>query len=168
MSDSDPKCTKYREHIETIAMEDAKLVAQKDAEYGASWKKRGGVGAFMVMSRKIDRLEEQCRRHGYDIFKAIRDDSTGESLVDTIRDLRCYLDLIEAESRVIQIRDDIDRRNPLRSDVMMTQIKKCSCGHPATAHLSLVGKCISSQGYNPSTHEEYGVCPCKKFMELPG
>lgn len=91
--------TAYREFIPTIAAEDTERVLQKDKEYGASWKRRGGVGAYMVMIRKVDRLEEQCKKHGYDIFKACRDTSTGEGLLDTIRDLRSYLDLIEAEVR---------------------------------------------------------------------
>ncbi len=90
---------RYREFIPLIAKEDTDRVLQKDLEYGASWKKRGGVGAYFVMIRKVDRLEEQVKKHNYDVFKACEDRSTGENLLDTIRDLRSYLDLIESEVR---------------------------------------------------------------------
>jgi hypothetical protein len=90
----------YTKHIPAIASADAARVLKKDEEYGASWLKRGGVGAYFVMARKIDRLETQAARHGYDIFSALADLATGESLVDTIRDLRGYLLLIEAEAMV--------------------------------------------------------------------
>ena len=89
--------TRYRNFLKEIAIKDTEMVLKKDDEYGASWKRRGGVGAYFVMIRKVDRLEEQAKRHCYDIFKACHDHSTGESLLDTMRDLRCYLDLIEAE-----------------------------------------------------------------------
>lgn len=92
--------TRYRALIPGIAQEDVKGLVEKDAEYGASWKKRGGVGAYMTMIRKVDRLETQCQKHGYDIFKACTMDGGNEALLDTIRDLRRYLMLIEAEVRV--------------------------------------------------------------------
>jgi len=85
--------------IPRIAQEDVELVTEKEKAYNASWKKRGGVGAYMVMIRKVDRIEEIAKRYGYDIFRALLDESAGESLIDTVRDLRCYLDLIEAEVR---------------------------------------------------------------------
>lgn len=78
-----------------IANTDLKILIAKNAEYGESWKKRGGIGAFMMLARKWDRLETQCERHGYDIFKACEDRSTVEDLLDTIGDLRRYLLLVE-------------------------------------------------------------------------
>ena len=80
-----------------ISLSDVITAHEKDEEYGASWKKRGGPGAYMVMARKMDRLEEQSKRFGYDIFAALADKSTSESLIDTLRDLRVYLMLIENE-----------------------------------------------------------------------
>lgn len=79
------------------ALAHAKFVAQKDLEYGQSWKKRGGVSAGENVMRKVDRLTEQLQRHDWNIFKAIADMSTGEGLIDTIRDLRGYLLLVEVE-----------------------------------------------------------------------
>lgn len=67
--------------------------------YGNSWKKRGGVSAFMMLCRKWDRLEKFLEEHGWDIFKALNADERGEGLIDDIRDLRRYLLLIEAEAK---------------------------------------------------------------------
>lgn len=117
--------TRYREFIPIIADEDTKRVLKKDEEYGASWKKRGGVGAYMVMIRKVDRLETQCARHGYDIFKALESDAEGsESLLDTIRDLRSYLDLIEADHRAS---DKAAKR-------LVRDITMCICAHRIGDH----------------------------------
>jgi hypothetical protein len=91
--------TSYRDFIRMVAEADAEAVLAKDIAYGASWKKRGGPGAFMVSIRKADRLEEQAKACGYDVFKAIaRVDEGGESAIESIRDLRRYLILIEAEA----------------------------------------------------------------------
>lgn len=87
----------YQDYIEILADGDAKRVLQKDAEYGGSWKKYGGVSAFMNTARKWDRLLNQVEKHGHDIFKAIEADQREEGILDDIRDLRGYLLLIEAE-----------------------------------------------------------------------
>lgn len=86
----------YREHIPKIAADDARVVVEKDIQYGASWCRRGGVGAYMVMIRKVDRMEQRVEQMGYDIFKAIHEDNRAEGVIDDIRDLRGYLLLIEA------------------------------------------------------------------------
>ena len=43
------------------ALTDADVKALEVAEksYGDSWKKRGGIGAFMMLARKWDRIENQ-------------------------------------------------------------------------------------------------------------
>lgn len=91
---------RYRGLLADIAKRDVEEVTAKDIEYGGSWKKRGGFGAYFTTVRKIDRLEEQVARHDYDIFAALMDTSTSESLLNTIRDLRGYLMLIESEHQV--------------------------------------------------------------------
>lgn len=98
---------RYRELIPLIAQEDVDRLLKKDQEYGASWKRRGGVGAYFTMIRKFDRMQSMIPgQKGYDIFAHLLDE-TGtdgstptESLLDTIRDARGYLTLIEAEHRV--------------------------------------------------------------------
>lgn len=81
-----------------VAQGDVEKLLVKDKEYGASWKKRGGVGAYMMLARKWDRLEEQVeQRAGFDIIAAARNDRRPEGILDDIRDLRRYLLLVEAE-----------------------------------------------------------------------
>ena len=70
---------------------------EAEQSYGDSWKQRGGVGAFMMLARKWDRLEKQVTEQGYDIFQAITYDDREEGVLDDIRDLRRYLFLVEAE-----------------------------------------------------------------------
>ena len=101
-----------------IAQEDVDQLNQKEREYGASWKKRGGVGAFMMLARKWDRLENMVDElkvydtptgkagfyaGPYDIFSHVegseREGKSAEALLDTIGDLRRYLMLVEAEMR---------------------------------------------------------------------
>lgn len=114
---------RHLEHLKDIAQEDIEQLNQKEREYGASWKKRGGVGAFMMLARKWDRLENMVDElktyHSpfpgtttirqafvagpYDIFSHVEGSNlqgdAAESLIDTIGDLRRYLMLVEAEMR---------------------------------------------------------------------
>lgn len=53
---------RFLEHLEVIASEDAAGLRTAYASYGDSWKRRGGVGAFMMMARKWDRLENRVRK----------------------------------------------------------------------------------------------------------
>lgn len=98
----------YLDELEELARRDIKILFEKEKEYGDSWKKRGGVGAFMMMARKWDRLEKQCENHPadprtdvygspYDIFAHMELDIDGKGVCDDIGDLRRYLMLIEAE-----------------------------------------------------------------------
>lgn len=78
--------------IDGIAKEIVELLEEKGKFYGDSWRKRGGPGAFMVMARKWDRIENICGPLGYDIFKALDTDSGG--VRDDVKDLVGYLLLI--------------------------------------------------------------------------
>lgn len=86
-------------HVLKIAHDDAEGVRVADKGYGASWKRRGGVGAFMMLARKWDRLELRAQQHGWDVFEAIAKDDRAEGIIDDIRDLRRYLLLVEAEMK---------------------------------------------------------------------
>lgn len=79
-----------------IATSDVDGLLEAEKHYGDSWKKRGGVGAFMMLARKWDRLELQVKKYGYDIFESISADMRAEGVIDDIRDLRRYLLLVEA------------------------------------------------------------------------
>ena len=92
--------SKIIQEVEKVAGEDVVNLDMAERAYGDSWKQRGGVGAFMMLARKWDRLEKQVNEHGYDVFKAANEDQRPEGIMDDIRDLRRYLFLVEAELRI--------------------------------------------------------------------
>jgi len=89
----------YLLYIDKLAENDAKGLHESDKHYSDSWKRRGGVGAFMMMARKWDRIENLMTKltRPFDIFWAIASDQREEGIIDDIRDLRRYLNLVEAE-----------------------------------------------------------------------
>ena len=83
------------ENMKEVAQSDLEALKRAETSYGDSWKRRGGVGAFMMLARKFDRIEHQAQKHGWDIFEA-GEVYVGEAgLLDDIRDLRRYLLLTE-------------------------------------------------------------------------
>tara|TARA_R110000737_G_scaffold86101_1_gene118638 strand:+ start:1444 stop:1803 length:360 start_codon:yes stop_codon:yes gene_type:complete len=80
-----------------IASNDVTVLEKAEKSYGDSWKKRGGVGAYMMLARKWDRLENQTKENAYDIFVTALNDKREEGIIDDIRDLRRYLMLVESE-----------------------------------------------------------------------
>jgi hypothetical protein len=88
-----------KEAIEEVAIRDVEALVNAEKSYGNSWKKRGGVGAFMMLARKWDRIENQVKKCQYDIFNTIYEDPSSEGILDDIGDLRRYLFLVEAEMR---------------------------------------------------------------------
>jgi hypothetical protein len=97
--------------VHKLAAEDGKEVEARDKSYGSSWKKRGGVGAFMMLARKWDRIEKQAETNGWDIFTTIRRDPSANGILDDIRDLRRYLLLVEAELTP-KVGPTLTNRNP--------------------------------------------------------
>jgi hypothetical protein len=101
----------YLDYLEQIAESDVAGLREAEKSYGDSWKRRGGVGAFMMLARKWDRIEKQVSKptdlqhdefpsrlaEQWDIFAHVREDTRPEGLIDDIRDLRRYLLLVEAE-----------------------------------------------------------------------
>jgi hypothetical protein len=83
--------------VQELSIEDPDELHKAEQSYGDSWKKRGGIGAFMMAARKWDRLEKQVENHNYDVFAAMEADQREEGILDDIRDLRRYLFLIDAE-----------------------------------------------------------------------
>ena len=89
-----------RDVMEAIVREDMECLIEKNDSpqgYADSWKKRGGIGAFMMLARKWDRLENASKSQGWDIFKVLGMDRRPEGTIDDIRDLRRYLMLVEHE-----------------------------------------------------------------------
>lgn len=88
--------TENYELLLMIARSDVAVLEQKGATYGSSWRNRGGIGAFMMLARKWDRIENQAFAKGYDIFNACLDSKDEvDGLLDDIADLRRYLLLVE-------------------------------------------------------------------------
>lgn len=95
--------SKFESRLAALALLDAQGLIRARESYGESWCKRGGVGAFMMLARKWDRLEEMLSKaeDKYDVLETVRKEvaspgpSSGEQLLDTIRDLRRYLMLVE-------------------------------------------------------------------------
>lgn len=83
--------------IEDLAKKDAAVLTEKGKSYGDSWKRRGGVGAMMMLARKWDRIENIAKEHHWDIFEAAG--INAGDILDDIQDLRCYLLLVEAHVR---------------------------------------------------------------------
>ena len=81
--------------LQTIADSDVIALEEAEKSYGGSWRKRGGVGAFMMLARKWDRIENQVKAQQYDVFDAIESDRRAEGIMDDIQDLRRYLMLVE-------------------------------------------------------------------------
>lgn len=117
---SDPRG--HMPYLAEIAERDVATLRAKESEYGSSWKQRGGIGAFMQLCRKWDRLEQaldpnkRVHKNGnndltiaplgvrlglpiasFDIITAGVLDTRSEGIIDDIRDLRAYLLLVEAE-----------------------------------------------------------------------
>jgi len=88
-------------YLSSVATNDVDHIRNREATYKGSWKKRGGIGAFMMLARKWDRLESILAGNNpqYDIFTAIEMDHSGKdgSVLAEVRDLRQYLLLVEAE-----------------------------------------------------------------------
>ena len=78
-----------------IARNDVAKLKVAEKSYGVSWRKRGGMGAFMMLARKWDRIENQVKAENYDIFSSYEKDKREEGLLDDIQDLRRYLLLVE-------------------------------------------------------------------------
>lgn len=82
-----------------VSVVEADIAGLRAAEknYGDSWKKRGGVGAYMMLARKADRLIQVMPRYGSDLLRALKEDTRAEGVIDDLRDLRRYIMLIQAE-----------------------------------------------------------------------
>jgi hypothetical protein len=76
--------------------EDTAQLKVKDREYGGSWCRRGGQGAFFMLARKWDRIDKQVESSGGSLERAIEKDKRAEGILDDLGDLRRYLVLCVA------------------------------------------------------------------------
>ena len=130
----------HLKHIEAIAQEDAAGLLKAHESYGPSWKKRGGIGAYLVMIRKFDRMELAAERSGWDILEAVKNDPRSEGVIDDIRDARRYLMLIESWLREIGVVGAGDHRDNVPIDPGVSSLEKAhpykdsGNGHPTQCH----------------------------------
>ena len=85
--------------MKDIAQQDIVSLIESEKSYGDSWKRRGGTGAFMMLARKFDRIEQQAESCNYDVFEAGSKFNGEDGLLDDIGDLRRYLFLVEHHIR---------------------------------------------------------------------
>lgn len=80
--------------LSSMAMKDLQELTERDKTYGSSWKKRGGIGAFMMLARKADRI--MAMSQGSNDLVRLWMFNPGDVRDDFI-DLRRYLILVEGE-----------------------------------------------------------------------
>lgn len=108
VADTENEDRAYLDYIRPVAESDVEGLLKAEKSYGNSWKQRSGIGAFMMLARKWDRIEKRVAKdisgssgkaiaRKYDIFEHIAADRRTEGIIDDIRDLRRYLMLVEAE-----------------------------------------------------------------------
>lgn len=131
-----------------VAINDVICVTERDKSYGSSWKKRGGVGAFMMLARKWDRIENLLKQDTvmpgvgsatqYDLFEYMNLNPAG--ILDDIRDLRRYLLLAESEM-LLRGQVVLEHMNTMKVDETKHDF----------AHLGAVGQAlIKSHSYGPT------------------
>lgn len=84
----------------------AAQIATKEKSYKGSWQSRGGIGAFMMLARKWDRIEPTAKSNGYDIWRtwdAMEEFADGD--MNDIEDLCGYLLHVINEMRVKRPRE---------------------------------------------------------------
>jgi hypothetical protein len=85
---------RYAALIPKLMETDFEYIIAKDQEYGASWLKRGGVGAFMMLARKWDRFAPMVQKFNRDPIAMLH---AKRDRIDDVQDLRRYLALVAAE-----------------------------------------------------------------------
>lgn len=124
------RLARFKDRLAAIVKQDLRTVIKKDSDYGGSWKKYGGVGAYFNVARKWDRIENMVNGLSdnvlestnmpapqYDLFGHIEADPSGDGLIESVRDLRGYLLLVEEELMEKNIvADDYTANIPKRED----------------------------------------------------
>ncbi len=80
--------------LNIISRKLVEFVNYKDIQYGSSWRKRGGAGAFFTIIRKFDRFETSCSNENFDVFKCFATDNRKESILDDCLDITGYMLLL--------------------------------------------------------------------------
>lgn len=93
----------WLKHLQGIADKIVNTLHVKELTYGGSWQKRGGQGAFMMLARKWDRIENMATESHYDLFGLVGRNQG--DIIDDIDDLIGYLLLTRAKVKAEQLSD---------------------------------------------------------------
>lgn len=93
--DTGPPST-LADRLNAICTHDLHYLITRDADYGSSWLRRGGIGAYLTAVRPIDRLDAQLAA-GTPPWDILANAHANPLVLNAIRDARRYLLLIEAE-----------------------------------------------------------------------
>jgi hypothetical protein len=97
------------EQLDALVQACVDTAIQKDKEYGASWCKRGGIGAWFTTVRKFDRIATQLGNVDNDLWDIRGDVGSTEALEETLIDAVNYLLLIEEKRYFIMTAGDDER-----------------------------------------------------------
>lgn len=151
---------------------DFALMEEKNEKYGESWKKRGGVGAFMMLARKWDRIEHQCAQRGYDVL------AVADLLLDDIRDLRNYLLLVETEA-ALSSAEGVTKKLPTNARTTVVRCCYCDCtialpssgdlGHPDRCPVSSSCVCFAQErAVHSWVCPQHGSVSLRPHADRPG
>ena len=145
--------------LEAVFKADTAHIVKKDASYGSSWKKRGGVGAYMMFARKWDRLEQMAQgpEGSYvdilDLATQQEQEQPGDesNVLAQVADLRHYLALFETEVRQrIQQRRLEPQFKILNPNEVTAQgevpIVRCACGSRDEYTIGVEHSCTAGCG----------------------
>ena len=121
-------------HLKVITKKLVEFVNDKDTQYGSSWRKRGGAGAFMVIARKWDRIEQACENEPvkYDIFNVFESDDRKETILDDCLDLVGYLLILVEHMVELGVVTKIEGLNMSFKYLTKSKPKKITGYDPAT------------------------------------
>lgn len=103
-----------------VVLDRVELTRVKNANYGGSWAKRGGPGAFFGYVRKIDRIESLVSKYGVDVFTDKSIDLQDESILDTFEDVIGYSMLILERRLQLYVGSEVEPG----SDVLLKLVKE--------------------------------------------
>lgn len=141
--------------LHSMAEADVSSLIASEKNYGDSWKKRGGIGAYMMLARKMDRLAKAVESKNGDIYKLLSEDTRAEGAIDDIRDLRRYFVLVTAEclaldsghGKYLDYLDDVTQGDAI-SGFSIVQVDSRSVWEKLSALLADLEEFVQSYHYD--------------------
>ena len=120
-----------RAKLQATADEIVKIIAEKDAAYGSSWKDHGGFSAFFNLHRKYSRVENMAQQEKFDLFSAMHIYPDGP---DSLIDLIAYALLTLSETYTPEGYVDPEDRGPEPEECQTMMYIQCG-------HVAQCGRC---------------------------